>query len=121
MLLTLTAQGKNPRAMNLDGDNDTSSDFESSGDAGSGDVSGGNDGGGDAGSGGEGGIDGGDEDIDGASGKYFALGGAIAGKGDETSDSIPAKLSNGEFIVNAAATSRYRPFLEMLNNSVRAK
>jgi hypothetical protein len=105
----------------LEGSDDTSSDFDSNGDAGSGDVSGGNDGGGDAGSGGEGGDGTGDVDPDTASGKMFALGGAIFGAGDETSDSIPAKLSNNEFVMNAAATSRYRPFLEMLNNSVRAK
>lgn len=103
-----------------DPDEDTDSDFDSTGEAGGGNST---DGiaGIDPDAGEASPINMGDWSGSTASGKYFALGGAIAGAGSETSDSIPAKLSNGEFIVNAAATSRYRPFLEMLNNSVRAK
>ena len=47
----------------------------------------------------------------------YALGGAVHGPGTGTSDSIPAMISNGEFIVNAAATSKYRSILEKINNS----
>lgn len=45
----------------------------------------------------------------------FAGGGIITGPGSSTSDSILARLSNGEFAVNAAATSQYRPTLEAIN------
>jgi len=45
-----------------------------------------------------------------------AAGGFITGPGSATSDSIPALLSNGEFVINAAATSRYRPLLEAIND-----
>ena len=44
-----------------------------------------------------------------------ATGGYVAGPGTSTSDSIPARLSNGEFVVNAAATARLRPWLEYEN------
>lgn len=44
-----------------------------------------------------------------------ADGGLITGPGTGTSDSIPALLSNGEFVVNAAATARNRGALEWLN------
>jgi lambda family phage tail tape measure protein len=47
----------------------------------------------------------------------FATGGHITGPGSGTSDSIPARLSNGEFVVNAAATSRNLPLLHSLNGS----
>lgn len=47
---------------------------------------------------------------------HFASGGAISGAGTGTSDSIPAMLSNGEFIVNAASTKKYRSLLESINN-----
>jgi tape measure domain-containing protein len=46
-----------------------------------------------------------------------ALGGYISGPGTETSDSIPALLSNGEFVVNANATAKNRDLLERMNNS----
>jgi hypothetical protein len=49
-------------------------------------------------------------------GKLFAGGGLVTGPGSGTSDSIPARLSNGEFIVNAAAASRHRALLEAINN-----
>lgn len=37
----------------------------------------------------------------------FASGGAVVGRGTSTSDSIPAWLSNGEFVVRAAAVRKY--------------
>ena len=45
-----------------------------------------------------------------------ASGGAVWGAGTATSDSIPAYLSNGEFVINAAATGRNRGLLESINN-----
>ncbi|MDQ2624255.1 MAG: hypothetical protein M3Y20_03740, partial [Actinomycetota bacterium] len=47
--------------------------------------------------------------------KKFA-GGYIAGPGTSTSDSIAARLSNGEFVVNAAATRSNRQLLEHINS-----
>ena len=44
-----------------------------------------------------------------------AMGGPVYGPGTGTSDSIPAMLSNGEFIMNAAATSRNLPLLHAMN------
>lgn len=40
------------------------------------------------------------------SGKGFAVGGFVVGPGTATSDSIPARLSAGEYVVNAAAVRR---------------
>ncbi len=48
--------------------------------------------------------------------RAFAGGGEVFGAGSATSDSIPAMLSNGEFVVNAAATSRFRPLLHAINS-----
>lgn len=45
----------------------------------------------------------------------YAVGGLVTGNGTATSDSIPARLSNGEFVVNAAATRRHLPELVRLN------
>lgn len=45
----------------------------------------------------------------------FADGGHVSGAGTGTSDSIPAMLSNGEFVVNAKATAANRPVLEAIN------
>jgi hypothetical protein len=45
----------------------------------------------------------------------FAEGGFVSGAGTATSDSIMAMLSNGEYVVNAATTKRWLPFLETLN------
>lgn len=45
----------------------------------------------------------------------FADGGKIVGPGSGRSDSMVARVSNGEFVVNAAATSRYLPLLNALN------
>jgi hypothetical protein len=44
-----------------------------------------------------------------------ATGGKISGPGSGTSDSIMAMLSNGEYIVNAATTKKWLPFLEQIN------
>ena len=48
-----------------------------------------------------------------------ADGGAISGPGTGTSDSILSRLSNGEFVVRAAATSYYGPDLLHAINSMR--
>jgi len=45
----------------------------------------------------------------------FAFGGFVSGPGGPRSDMIPAMLSNGEYVVNARATSRYRGLLERVN------
>ena len=44
-----------------------------------------------------------------------AYGGIVRGKGTSTSDSIPAMLSNGEFVMNAKATSKHLPELQAMN------
>lgn len=44
-----------------------------------------------------------------------ATGGKIVGAGTGTSDSIPAMLSNGEFVMTAAATRLFEPTLEAMN------
>ncbi|WP_280314461.1 transglycosylase SLT domain-containing protein [Nocardia wallacei] len=44
-----------------------------------------------------------------------AEGGLISGPGTGTSDSIVARLSNGEYVVNAAQTARYLPVLQAIN------
>ncbi|RQU14187.1 hypothetical protein DF152_17110 [Burkholderia cenocepacia] len=46
---------------------------------------------------------------------HLADGGHVAGPGTGTSDSIPAMLSNGEYVVNAASTAKYRGLLESIN------
>lgn len=46
----------------------------------------------------------------------FADGGMVSGAGGPRSDSIPAMLSNGEFVVNARSTARFRPMLEQINS-----
>lgn len=46
----------------------------------------------------------------------YASGGKISGPGDGTSDSIIARVSNGEYIVNAKATKAYLPLLESINS-----
>lgn len=47
----------------------------------------------------------------------FAPGGRVHGTGTGTSDSIPAMLSNGEFVINAAAARQIgMPMLNALNN-----
>lgn len=46
----------------------------------------------------------------------FAEGGKVTGPGTGTSDSIPAMLSNGEFVMTAAATRMFEPLLMTMNN-----
>lgn len=47
---------------------------------------------------------------------YAATGGRISGPGTSRSDSIPAMLSDGEYVVNAAAVDKVGlPFLDMVN------
>jgi hypothetical protein len=45
----------------------------------------------------------------------FALGGKVIGPGGPTEDAVAAWLSNGEFVMNAAATAAHQPLLEALN------
>lgn len=49
----------------------------------------------------------------------FATGGYVSGAGTGTSDSIMARLSDGEFVVNASATKRNRQLLEAINSNER--
>jgi len=46
----------------------------------------------------------------------YATGGPVIGAGTGTSDSIDAKLSNGEYVVNAAATKRNYAALHAINS-----
>ncbi|WP_161138799.1 D-alanyl-D-alanine carboxypeptidase family protein [Propylenella binzhouense] len=46
----------------------------------------------------------------------LASGGYVTGPGTGTSDSVPAQLSNGEFVVNAKATRRNRALLDAINS-----
>jgi hypothetical protein len=46
----------------------------------------------------------------------MATGGLVTGPGTSTSDSIPTMLSNGEFVINAAATRQNRALLESINS-----
>lgn len=45
----------------------------------------------------------------------FASGGLVTGPGTETSDSIPARLSNGESVMTARATEMFAPILSSFN------
>jgi hypothetical protein len=47
----------------------------------------------------------------------FAVGGLVRGPGTDTSDSIPAMLSDGEFVVNARSTRLFQPILSAINAS----
>jgi hypothetical protein len=51
----------------------------------------------------------------GADVQQFSTGGFVRGAGGPTDDKIPAMLSNGEFVIGAAATARNRTFLEAIN------
>ncbi|WP_152047189.1 phage tail tape measure protein [Aureimonas psammosilenae] len=46
----------------------------------------------------------------------FASGGHVRGPGTGTSDSVLARLSNGEFVVNAQSTAKHRALLEAVNS-----
>ena len=52
---------------------------------------------------------------DGGPVQAFATGGHVRGPGTATSDSIPALLSNGEYVINAKQTARHRALLEQIN------
>ncbi len=60
------------------------------------------------------GIGGGDDGGSKTSG--FAAGGHVRGAGGPKSDSIWARLSNGEFVINAAATKAWLPILHAINS-----
>lgn len=47
----------------------------------------------------------------------FATGGLVNGPGTGTSDSIPARLSNGESVINARSTAMFGPLLSSLNQA----
>jgi gas vesicle protein len=47
----------------------------------------------------------------------FADGGLVTGKGTGRSDSIPAMLSNGEFVMNAQSVRRFFPILQAMNSN----
>lgn len=49
-------------------------------------------------------------------GLKFADGGHVSGPGTGTSDSIPARLSHGEFVVRASETAKHRQLLESINS-----
>lgn len=46
----------------------------------------------------------------------FASGGFVSGPGGPRSDSIMARLSDGEFVVNSASTSKWLPLLQAINS-----
>jgi hypothetical protein len=46
----------------------------------------------------------------------YATGGLINGPGSGTSDSIPARLSNGESVINANSTAMFLPLLSAINS-----
>lgn len=49
------------------------------------------------------------------SGNKYATGGKVTGAGTGTSDSIPAMLSNGEYVMTARATKLFEPLLAAMN------
>lgn len=49
----------------------------------------------------------------------LASGGTVKGKGSGTSDSILARLSNGEYVINARSAAQYRPMLDAINSAPR--
>lgn len=49
--------------------------------------------------------------------RRLAPGGYVSGTGTARSDSIPAMLSNGEYVINARATSENRALLDRINNN----
>jgi hypothetical protein len=50
-----------------------------------------------------------------SSGFGYAAGGFVSGAGTARSDSIPAMLSNGEYVINARATAQNRELLDSIN------
>jgi tape measure domain-containing protein len=51
-----------------------------------------------------------------AVGLNLAKGGMVRGPGTSTSDSIPANLSDGEYVIRASAASRNKPLLDAINS-----
>ena len=52
----------------------------------------------------------------------FSTGGAVFGVGNSTSDDIPSMLSNGEYVLNAAAVQRIGiPLLDAMNSGKRLR
>ena len=47
----------------------------------------------------------------------FSSGGPVIGPGTSTSDSVKARLSNGEYVINAASTQANKPLVQAINNS----
>ncbi|MGW5920145.1 hypothetical protein ACWFPY_14200 [Nocardia fluminea] len=47
-------------------------------------------------------------------------GGLVRGPGGPREDAVPVLMSNGEFVVNAAATAKHRGVLEAINNESRS-
>ena len=47
----------------------------------------------------------------------YSKGGIVRGAGSGTSDEIPARLSNGESVINARGTAAYAPILDAINRS----
>ncbi|MFN4172711.1 MAG: phage tail length tape measure family protein [Pseudorhodobacter sp.] len=58
--------------------------------------------------------------FDGLAGAFFPVkkkdGGRIDGPGGPRDDKIPAMLSNGEYVINAAATAQHLPLIEAINS-----
>jgi len=67
------------------------------------------------GGGSSGGDEGGGEGGGMTSQRGYATGGLVRGEGSGTSDSIPARLSDGESVINARSTSMFGPMLSMIN------
>lgn len=67
-------------------------------------------------SGGSGGI----LDAVGGGVQSFATGGGVYGAGTSTSDSIPAMLSNGEYVIHAGAAKKYGGLLDAINSGKMA-
>lgn len=47
--------------------------------------------------------------------RRYASGGFVSGPGGPKADKIPAMLSNGEYVINAAATKKFGPLLAAIN------
>jgi len=50
-------------------------------------------------------------------GTPFATGGMVSGPGGPTDDLVNARLSNGEFVVNAMSASKFLPLLQAINDN----
>jgi tape measure domain-containing protein len=51
----------------------------------------------------------------------LANGGPVSGPGGPRDDKVPAMLSDGEYVVNAAATAKHRPLLDAINTGAVAR